>query len=42
MEQEKQMSKLARLNKKYKIYIIAAIFLAILAMTLVVVIPLSI
>ncbi len=42
MEQEKQMGKLAKLNKKYKIFIIAAVFLAILAMTLVVVIPLTI
>ncbi|CAM9150921.1 hypothetical protein [Mycoplasma todarodis] len=42
MEKQKEMGKLAKLNKKYKIFIIAAVFLAILAMTLVVAIPLSI
>ncbi len=42
MENKKQMSKLARLNKKYKIFIIAAVLLAILAMTLVVAVPLTI
>lgn len=42
MGKQKEISKLTRLNKKYKIFIIAAVFLAILAMTLVVVIPLTI
>ncbi len=42
MKNKEKIGKLQRLNKKYKIFIFAAVFLAILAITLVIAIPLTI